>query len=158
MALVDSVTARVSAQRLIELTNHDERDATTINTTVLGLAADDAEQEFQQVVGQVFDEDDAGHVQAAVQGVVYYLLLYRATYTEEMGRAEERWRHLIEQLAKVRGRNRIVPASTSVLVPSDEQRDASESVRPDFDRENLDALVLKPPRRRVDLGRPGPEN
>ena len=48
MALVTHVTDRygTNSQFLRTLTNHDDEDATTVNTTRLGLACDDAEADF----------------------------------------------------------------------------------------------------------------
>jgi len=47
-------------------------------------------------------------------------------------------------VARITGRDRVMPKTGSILVPSDEQI-GNEVVRPDFDRRRFDDLIPNPP-------------
>lgn len=144
MALADEVTARYSTQRLVELTNADDKTATTVDTTVLGYAVTDATGEFETRVGVTYDNSNSKHVAVAVQGVLYYLRLYMGVENDALRQSEAKWREGMTALGRVTARDRILPQTKSVLSPSAEQQN-SEVVRPDMDREHWDNFVPQPP-------------
>jgi hypothetical protein len=65
MTLATVVTARVSAQRLVNLTNPDLPAPTTLDSTRLAAACADAAAEFEVYTGDVFDEADARHISSS---------------------------------------------------------------------------------------------
>lgn len=129
MTLISNVQSRIPSGRLIELTNDDTSD-TTVNATVLGLAADDIEAMFQILGVGTYDDTDARHVAEAVPGVVLLLRLWKGQATDE---DFENWKkNVMDKLRKVTGNNRISPKSSSKETPADEAPDGQE-IRPDFD-------------------------
>ena len=140
MALIDRVKARITTQKLIELTNKDSKTATAIDDTRLALAVTDAESSFAVFTGVAYDDTNGKHVPVAVRGVVAHLLL-DSDLGGNAGEQYDRWKQMCLDLAKVTGRDRVTPQTTSVLTPSDEQSDAGETVRPDFDRLHLGRLA-----------------
>ena len=150
MALSTHVTDRYGTNSIFlrNLTNHDASGATTVNTTRLGLAADDAEADFV-VYGQVaYSDTDAAHVKAGVRGVLAYLRSYSTAPGKASGEIDA-FRDELKAIAKVSSRKRVTPTSTSVLTPSTPDTSAG-SVRPDFDHEQFDGISPNPP-----LGDPG---
>lgn len=141
MALTDRVTARLSAQRLIELTNPDVPGATAEDTVRLDLAATDTQADFETYAGVVYDDADARHVSVGVDGVIYRLTAAAGLVAPEI---EKRWLDRLAALRLVTGANRITPVTTSSLTASREST-AGGAVRPDFDPDNLGDLQLRPP-------------
>lgn len=143
MALADEVEVRYAASLLVELTNHGDTAATTINATRMAAAAADAAARFEKRTGSVFDLTDAAHVDAAVEGVMT-VLHERARQADEAARHREAFLGLCEDIAVTTGgRARILPQTNSQLTPSEEVPEGG-SVRPDFDRGNL-GIFLRPP-------------
>ena len=131
MTLADEVKSRVADQRLVELTNPDDRDATTINATVLNLAVDDISAEFQVLAGATYTNTDARHVTYGVDGVVLKLLAYMGQSPSVA--AFQSWKETVaNRLRLVTGNNRIMPKSSSRLTPATEAPDGA-IVRPYFD-------------------------
>lgn len=147
MALSDRVTARYSNTRLVSLTNPDTSAATTtVDSTRLAAACADAETEFRLVCGVAYDDTDETHYPAAVLAVEWKLLCYGGAQDAATKTVEDRFLAAAERLALTRGgRARITPQTSSPLTPSDEAPNGVE-VRPDFDRRNLGATTLRPPR------------
>jgi len=77
MALSDDVTSRISSQRLIELTNDGDPTATTIDTTILGLASTDVAAEFELLSSEVYDNSNPVHLAIAVDAVMAKLYQYQ---------------------------------------------------------------------------------
>lgn len=142
MALTDRVTARLSSQRLIELTNPDNAGASSVDTTRLGYAATDTMADFEIYAGVEYDDDDERHVAVGIDGVVFHLARNAGLVAPEI---EQRWHQRLEALGKVTGRNRVTPVTSSNLQASREST-ASSPVRPIFDPENTGGLQLRPPR------------
>lgn len=113
MSLETVVTARVSNQRLVHLTNADLQAQSTVNTTVLGLACDDAEGEFEVHVGVAFDETDARHIGPAVDLVILILKERGSAAVDTLGDERERIVQRLKDLALVTGRNRIMPETAA---------------------------------------------
>lgn len=151
MTLVTNTTARISNQRLVELTNPKDRAATGVDAAILALAATDTEAEWQVHAGVLYDDTDAVHVAACVHGVIYYLLTYKGLFTDEWTQAETRWQTMLTNAARTLGRNKISPTTNSVLVPSSEKI-GNETVKPDFDRRNFGDYVPGPPGRGPNFG------
>lgn len=143
MALTDEVQDRLSSQRLIELTNPQAPNATSIDSTRLARAATDAQALFGVHCGLAYDNTKAVHVAVAVDLVVSLL-------QKRMGKiSEQAWEQVLEALkaaALVLGRDRIRPSTRAPYAPSAEQSSAGETVRPDTDRERFDDLRLGGPR------------
>lgn len=135
MALIDRVKARYPEQKLIELTNKDDKTATTIDDTRLAVAITDTETAFETLVGLAYDDTDARHVRVAVRGVIVHLL-----NDSELGPlSDERydhWRTMCEDLAKVTSRARILPDILSTDPDYDEDEDEA-----DFGRARFDDLI-----------------
>lgn len=146
MALSDRVTERISTQRLVELTNPQDRSATSIDTTRLGFAAQDAAAEFQVRTGVSYDDTNAVHILACVQGVIYHLHLFAGQSKTATRQAKDLWDEMLEKVKSVTGNNRILPTDNSNLTPSREDLSGGP-VEPKFDRNKMDPLRIRPPRR-----------
>ncbi len=144
MALTDEFEDRYSAQKVIELTNPDNPGGTSKNATRLANAAEDVQADFRIYCGVTFDLTDARHVAVAVEGVEIKLLRRIMTSGTKLRELEEDYRRRLRALAKVTGRDRVMPTTKSVLTPSDEQT-GTETVRPDFDRDHFDDLIPSAP-------------
>jgi len=140
MALVDQVTSRYPASRLVQLTRQGSQSSTTVDTTVLGLAADDVEADFPIVCAVEYDNADPRHVAVAVEGVIAKLAIRTEAAGDFANALHDRYLKRLAALAKVTGRDRVTPRTKSVLTPTPE-RDGTETVRPDTDRPNFDDLV-----------------
>lgn len=135
MALIDRVKARVPTQDLIELTNKDDTNATSIDDTVLQLAVDDAEGAFETLCGKAYDDTDKRHVAHIWQGVQFFLMIYAGETTTESSKYQEWSRKIKEELRLVTGNNRMKPKTSSKLTPADEAPGGIQ-VRPYFDTED----------------------
>jgi len=144
MALAAEVQARYPSKLLIQLTQRGDQSATTVNSTLLGYAVTDATYEFQNIAGVAYDGTDARHVAAAVKLVVALLHQWGETPGEKADSMMTQAIEACERVAKVTGRQRIRPTSSSVLTPSSELQ-GTEEVRPDTDREAFDDYVPKAP-------------
>jgi hypothetical protein len=119
MTLSTEVIARVSSALLIELTNQGSTTATTVNTTLLGHAASDAEQEFLVETGLTFDASKPLHVAACISGVLYYLHSYTGIQSERQESIKARWQQWLAKAARaVGGERRLMPQTSSVKKPS----------------------------------------
>lgn len=140
--LTSEFIARYSTQRVKELTNPDAQGETSYNATRLAKAATDAELEFETVVGVDLDTDNGNHVRVACMVMETVLLEWGAGRTSEAKDARTRSDAALASIAKVLGRNRILPKSSSTLTPSS---DGSGIVRPAFDPRRLESIQLNPP-------------
>jgi len=144
MPLATDVQNRVSTQLLVELTNPGSSvpSASTVDTARLALAVADAQAEFRTRVGLAFDDTDARHVDAGIQGVLVKLEDYAGRSTEDAQRRRQRWADLLSALARsVGSRRRISPVSSGTLLPSTEAAQAL----PDFDRSRWRGLTPNMP-------------
>lgn len=132
-ALGSAVATRYSEQTLTDLTRQKDTDQTTHDATVLEAAVTDVTSAFEVYAGIVFDSTDAAQVMFGVQGVIACLKTW-ARDSGDAGKSEwDAWTEKMERLGKVRGRDRIVPSSTSTLTPTPENPDGSDDARPAFD-------------------------
>lgn len=129
MSLADDVKTRMggsSSDILVQLSNQDS-SATTINDAVLGGACDDAQGEFERITGLAFDSTNKSHVSVMVQGVLYFLELYKSRTSAITG---EHKKAFYGSCIGMRGSIWITPGSTSNLDPSQD----SANELPDMDR------------------------
>lgn len=142
--------ARYSSTLAVKLTNPDAEGATTVDSTRLTNAATDVKADIQVLCGVTYDSTDARHVAAAVEGVRLRLLAYKGD--TEAGRELAAWQERVKgSLGLVTGRDRVMPKTSSELTPSSERTITGETVRPDFDRENLwDYTPVQQPTARPD--------
>ena len=125
-AISTAVQERIGADRLIQLTNYDTT-ATSINTTVLNAACQDAIGEFERITGMAHDSSNASHVVILVLGAQYFLEMYKGRDNAIMANHQ---RNFYTACQKFRDLLLVTPASSSVLEAS---RDSAGS-RPDMDR------------------------
>lgn len=113
MSLRTVVEARVSAQRLIELTNPNLAPASALDSTRLDAACADAAAEFEVYCGATFDDADARHISPAVDLVILTLQERGAAHVDGLSAQREKIIKRIKDVAKVTGRNRIMPESAA---------------------------------------------
>ncbi len=148
MPLSTHVTDRYSTPYLRQVTNPQNPNATTVNTTLLGNAATDVDALFEVYSGVAYDDSNQLHIAVAVDGVISFLLerTGQAAARERM----EAWITAMRALSRVEGRNRIVPDSTTKMQPSADDR-LSTTPRPAFDDRRFDAVLPAPPRTGVPI-------
>lgn len=139
MALTDEVQGRVATQLLVELTNHGDTAATTINTTRLNYACADAEALFLERVGITFDATVIKHVWPAVLAVLYVLHTYPGGDGARLDGARKRWEEAGDALAQTAGERRMPTYETSSRY--DPSREAMNE-RPASDRERWGNYVI----------------
>lgn len=145
-ALTDAVVARVPNARLVQLTNKDSRSANTVNTTVLGLAADDATAEFEIKASRTFDDTNAKHLRIVVGGVIAFLISYKGQEGEVNGSAA--LNAYAKRCEDFRGQDvnkRVQPVGSRTLGPSPDVEADGSARRPEFDRPRFDDLDVSPP-------------
>lgn len=147
--LSDAVEARYSAQYLTSITNPQNADNVVVSSTTIGLAADDAEQDFPIYAGVDFDEADPLHINIGVEGVIAKLVMRTAQSGPVLSEMHDRWIERLKALARIAGRDRIMPKSKSELEPSREKQDG-ETARPDFDSNRWGGIRLNNPSARQD--------
>jgi len=144
--LTDAVVARVPNARLVQLTNKDSRSASTVNTTVLGIAADDAVAEFETKAGRTFDDTDAKHIRIVWTGVIAFLIAYKGQEGEVTGaEALNRYAKRCEDFRGQDVNKRVQPAGSRTLGPSPDVEADGSARRPEFDRPRFDDLDVSPP-------------
>lgn len=112
MSLQTVVEARVSAQKLVNLTNPDLPAPTTLDSTRLAAACSDAAGEFEVYTGVEFDETDPRHIAPAIDLVVLLLEERGAAPARLLAEERERIVGRLKDLGLVTGRNRVIPVST----------------------------------------------
>lgn len=141
MSLSADVIARLSAQRLANLTNPDSQSSTTYDATRLGLAVTDAEADFEIYAGVVYDSANALHVPVGVRGVIAYLHVYNDNGAGAS--ALKKFHEDLDALARVTSRDRILPTTNSPLQPTPE--DLNGPAHPSFDIPVFGKVTLNPP-------------
>lgn len=130
MSLNSNFQIAFSAQRIAELTNPQDVDATGLAATRLQKACDLTEAMFKIHVGATYDDTNAMHVASALKCVEIMLLQWIGQRSTE--EADRYIKEVLDDVAKVTARNRMLPVTDSVFVPTSRQVD-SEVVTPDFD-------------------------
>jgi len=130
MATLDAlIKLRFSTKILAQLTRDDGVTA-TVNQDVLDGSYEDAEGEFNRVVGQAFDTSIKAHVAAVISGVLYFLELYKGRDSNLLQRHKETFYAGLDAFRKLRLIN---PITNSRLKVSVETLDN----KPDMDREGV---------------------
>ena len=133
MPLIDEVIDRVPEDKLAQLTNPNERGATTTDTVYLQLFVDDVEADFESMGVGEFDPTDARHVSAGIIGVI--LKIQVAKLDNVAVDKHEKWlRFLEDKLRLVTNNDRINPKSSSELTTA-EEAPGGIIVAPWFDKE-----------------------
>lgn len=143
MPLSTHVQDRYSDQYLVELTNPQNRNATTVNTTLLDNASADVDALFDVYAGVAYDDTDAQHIAVAVEGVIAFLMRRTGQSAAEARIAA--WITSMKDLGKTEGRNRVTPDSTTRMQPSSDDR-LTRAPRPAFDDRSFDSFLPKAPR------------
>lgn len=149
MALWDEVTTRLSSRTVVALTNPDDPTATSVDTARANAAVTDVQAAFEIFAQVVYDNDNALHVAVAIGGVEAYLIDRGAAGSAESGKSIARFHKQLERLARATTRRRMLPATNSELVPTDEF-DGVTDVKPDFDRKHFDGYQLDNPSAGID--------
>lgn len=146
MSLWTETVARISDEKLVGLTNPDNRAPSGIDTTRAALAVADVEADFGLHGETTYDGTDARHVRIGVMGVVAHLMSYGAAHGDGAKSAMERFHEALGVLKDTTSRARLSPTTDSELEPTDEFAGASP-VAPDFDRDRFGGLVPGNPSR-----------
>lgn len=143
MSLVSQVQGRYSTAALLQLTNPDDPDAVTSSVTKLTYAAADIEAEFEVRAGVEYDDNEAIHVAACVEGVIALLTWRVGTKGGEA--LVEAWRKRVDvAFGKVLGRDVIFPGTNSLMQPTVPGANG-ETVRPPFDDRKMAGVLLNAP-------------
>ena len=141
MALTDEVTARYSAQRLVEVTNPDAAAAVVVDAGRLAKACADAAGDFRTFVGVALDLADASHLGPAVRRAYATLLWYMdpagATSKQEMADTQSELERLRDRIG---AGTRHPIATDSRLSPSYVDTSAG-TVRPVFDTGRMNDIL-----------------
>lgn len=137
MALEDRVQTRISAARLVQLTNPDRPAATTLDSARLAAAARDAEAELRAKAGVTYDDTDAYHQSVGTDGVVCILQRRAGKFGEPEC---IQFADAIRSGFPAGAGARITPQTNATTTPT---RDDDDAV-PDWDKTKLDPYTLDP--------------
>jgi len=141
MALVDRLTARLSANRQLQLSNPELPGASTNDTARLTAAANDAQGMFETVVGVVYDDTNARHIAYAVPGAQIMLKVNSMGQNPFTNPEVVAWKVSLRELAGTEGRATFAPKATSGYTVS-----PAETGRPPFDNVNFNDIRMRAPR------------
>lgn len=125
-ALSAAVQERMETQWLIQATNGNS-SATSINTTKLEAACQDAIGVFERVAGITADTANTAHIPILVEGVLYFLEKYKS---RDGAMINAHQKSFFAGCKDLKSLGWISPVSTSNLTPTREQVGS----RPDMDR------------------------
>lgn len=125
-ALSTAVQARIGSTRLKQLTN-DDGTVTTINTTVLEAACQDAIGTFERLAGLTADTSNVSFLPILIDGVLYFLENYKG---RENAVLISHQKSFIAGCSALKALGWVTPTTNSTLTPT---RDKTGS-RPDMDR------------------------
>lgn len=110
MALSTHVTDRFGSNTpfLRNLTNHDDPDASTVNTTRLGKACDAVEADFPRFAQTAYDDTSDLHVNVAVMGVIAYLRAWSSQQGPVKGAFDE-FKEALGSIRSIEAGKRIQP-------------------------------------------------
>lgn len=146
--LSDAFEARYSAQRIVEWTNPGVPAATTKDSARLLLACADAEADFLTYTRTAFDSTDAAGLLAQQKPVAFVgVRAYLLSWLDQAGgdKAIAEYHRRLRELEKVTGGDRVLPTTSSNLVPSAVPRNPGTTARPDFDDSIFDNQRLSAP-------------
>lgn len=139
MALTDRVTARFSTDYIARVTNPQDPDASTLDSTRLGLAATDVQAAFKRYAKIAYDDTLDVHVETAVPLVILKLQLYAGQLS--WNEAERQIREALRSVADVGGGDRILPTTTSDMDPTKDR----PLEKPSFDKARFGSFVPQNP-------------
>ena len=143
MSLQTEFESRYTLKHRVEISNPDDRAATTQNDTLVAIAAIDAAAEFETEVQVALDLTVANHVRVAVMFVEYMLLQYGAVGASVVEKKRTILDARVEALRKTTSRKRVTPSTTSLYKHS-----TFDSVqRPEFDDEQFWDTIPDAPNR-----------
>lgn len=149
MALTDlalAVSERISSDRLIQLTNPDSKNASTINETKITIAATDTKSKFKILTGVDYDNTNTDHIAFAVEGVIILLMKWAGRETSTVEAMISEWESKLGQFRLTAGGNkRLSPTTDSQLTPTKDKRGRDIIVRPDFDSTRFDNIKPNAP-------------
>lgn len=125
-ALSAAVQTRIGAARLKQLTN-DDGTVTSINTTVLDAACQDAIGTFERLAGLTADTSNVSFLPILIDGVLYFLENYKG---RENAVTISHQKSFIAGCSALKALGWVTPTTNSTLAPT---RDKTGS-RPDMDR------------------------
>lgn len=129
---INKLLGGTDSRYLIQLTNHDDKGATTIDDTVYTAACNWALGLFEGRAGVAADTSTPNfwHVSTLFDGVMYFLM--RAV-GHETNLVDKHERNFFAGVNKIREMAYLPPATSSPLLPSTQLQDS----RPDMDRRAL---------------------
>lgn len=133
MTVSSDLQARYPSQTLIELTNPRTKGASSINTTLLDKAIEDAGGDFKTYVQSEYDSTNPAHVTVMCAGVICKLQQWGGATGGTARIRFDDWVERCRSLARVGARGHEGPVSNSTLTPSTPQPNGSGVVRPEFD-------------------------
>ena len=145
MALSDRVLERYgsTSEFLRQLTNPNDKDAATVDTTILGYATADAEGDFPTYAGADYDETIARHVSAGILGTIAYLKSY-STSQKSADANLAKFHDRLRDIRKVGAGKRVAWTTDSPLTPT-ARTSVDGTIRPDFDRPVFDDIAVERP-------------
>ncbi len=106
---------------LVNLTNHDDDDASVINEVRLSKSAESAEGQFETMAQVAYDDANAAHIDAGVLGMIAYLRMWSSS----QGKAESEFSSFhdaLGQIGSISSRKRITPIQ-SIRLQQDTDED-----------------------------------
>ena len=100
--LLADAQAKIPSRRLVQLTNPESPNATTVNTTVLQRACEDSALYFQIKAAKNYDDANVLHRQAALLGVEAFLKQYDKGASSEVRNIFERYDQMLETINSAR--------------------------------------------------------
>lgn len=146
----DAVKARFGDELLINLTNPQKPQATTIDDTRGEAAVTDVEGDLQTYCGINYDDWAAANeptsplISVAVDGVVAKLTIRTGGGGISATDAHDKYIDRLKEVARITGRDRISPRTDSVMTPTSHQI-GDEIVRPSFDWPKFDDFIPNGP-------------
>ena len=133
MALADHVTDRFGASSpfLVQLTNHDNDYAGSINSTRLAKAASSAEGQFLVYANVTYDDTIESHIDAGVNGVLAYLRMWSSAQGKATPELET-FREELRDIAKISSRKRVTPV-TGIRARTTGDEDIFSGLTPEFE-------------------------
>lgn len=140
MALDTQVTDRYSAVFLRNLTNPDDADATTNDTTRLARAVTDVQAAFETYAGVEYDDTDPKHVEVGVACVINYLKARGTAAGKKADALLDKCYERLDKLRNIQAGKRIQPKTSSTAVPVPRKAEA-----PIFDHSRFSDIAPRPP-------------
>ena len=153
----DGVKARYGTEFLVNLTNPQSPESTTVNDTKGEAAVTDVHGDIRTYCGidyatwSAAGNDITAIDSVAIDGVIAKLQIRTGAGGTSSTENHNNYIERLKAVAKITGRDRVMPKTGSILVPSSEQR-GEAIVRPDFDRRRFDDLIPNAPGEGEDRG------